>query len=422
MFERVLEKIYEIFPQRVFVFVGLSAVASFISLLLTHDEVLLAPTISYSLVAMATVLGIELFPNLKYEITNIKFIAIKVGILTLVSLPTAFLIMPSWESACILSLTSAALFFPCLYMRGRPLDLRSLISNAQNLWTHIQNKFFEIVDHIKTTRKSKSDPIPQVATPEPTSHLNSYAYYEGKTILITGADTPYGQLLVEHLLPSFPQKLILLGLNEGPLAQTLAIARALVPTVTVESILIHPRDKDYLHRIFEVNKPSYVFHAGSVQTVSLLESNPAQGAHMNTLFTRKLWDLSRRFGVDVFTLVSDDHAQDLSTIAGTTRRLSEIYCQCGSVAYAASHTKTFIIRSHDPSQTLGILDRLKTAPSQLGVIHSMSSQILPEAIDYGNLNRTFDQLEKLASEYDNASVRSLLQALVAVQAPLKKSA
>lgn len=126
MVERVLEKIYEVFPKRVLVFVGLSAAASFFSLLLTHDEVLIAPTISYALIAMATVVGMEMFPNFKYTSSQVKFMGVKVGILTLISLPTALLIMPTWESACILTLTSSLFFFRVSLYAWTPLGFESL--------------------------------------------------------------------------------------------------------------------------------------------------------------------------------------------------------------------------------------------------------------------------------------------------------
>ncbi len=88
-------------------------------------------------------------------------------------------------------------------------------------------------------------------------------------------------------------------------------------------------------------KPDVVFHAAAHKHVPLMEANVCEAVTNNIFGTRVVAELSSRFEVNTFILVSSDKAVNPSSIMGATKRMAELVVQ--NLA-AKSKTKYVAVR------------------------------------------------------------------------------
>lgn len=165
-------------------------------------------------------------------------------------------------------------------------------------------------------------------------------YISGEHVLITGGGGSIGSELARQIAKLSPASLILLGKGENSIyeiEQELIHAHGFFPTCIIADV----KDEKEMRRIFETYRPSVVFHAAAHKHVPLMQSNVYEAVLNNVFGTQVVADLSVRYGVKKFILISSDKAVRPSSIMGATKRVCEFIATAAS---RNSETEFAIVR------------------------------------------------------------------------------
>lgn len=149
----------------------------------------------------------------------------------------------------------------------------------------------------------------------------------GKVILITGAAGSIGSEITRQVLSFSPSKIILLDQAETPLHNLRLEINDINQIVKIRSVLADVRNFEALEKVFVNYKPDVVYHAAAYKHVPLMEENPSQALYTNVLGTKNLADLSVKYHVERFVMVSTDKAVNPSSVMGASKRIAEMYVQ-----------------------------------------------------------------------------------------------
>ncbi|KAB1155876.1 polysaccharide biosynthesis protein [Flavobacterium luteum] len=148
-----------------------------------------------------------------------------------------------------------------------------------------------------------------------------------KTILITGAAGSIGSEITRQILSFKPAKIIILDQAETPLHSLSLEIDAMNEDIKIRSVLADVRNSRALEMVFIKYKPDIVYHAAAYKHVPLMEENPSQAIYTNVLGTKNLADLSVKYKVERFVMVSTDKAVNPSSVMGASKRIAEKYVQ-----------------------------------------------------------------------------------------------
>jgi FlaA1/EpsC-like NDP-sugar epimerase len=150
---------------------------------------------------------------------------------------------------------------------------------------------------------------------------------ENKTILITGAAGSIGSEIVRQVLKFNPKKVIILDQAETPLYHITLEVESFKSKTRIHSVITDIRNKVALERVFKMYNPEMVYHAAAYKHVPLMEENPSQAILTNVEGTKNLADLSCKYNVQKFVMVSTDKAVNPSNVMGASKRIAEKYVQ-----------------------------------------------------------------------------------------------
>ena len=148
-----------------------------------------------------------------------------------------------------------------------------------------------------------------------------------KVILITGAAGSIGSEIVRQVAQFNPRRLILIDQAETPLHDIRLMMAKQWPNIESQTIVSDICMKERMEEIFAESRPDYVFHAAAYKHVPMMENNPGESIRNNVDGTRIIADLSVKYGVKKFVMVSTDKAVNPTNVMGCSKRICEIYVQ-----------------------------------------------------------------------------------------------
>lgn len=150
---------------------------------------------------------------------------------------------------------------------------------------------------------------------------------QGKRILITGSAGSIGSEMVRQIANCKPADMILVDQAETPQHNIRLYMRKEHPEQKCETIVASILQQDRMEEIFRDLRPDYVFHAAAYKHVPMMEDNPSEAIINNVYGTRIIADLSVKYGVEKFVMISTDKAVNPTNVMGCSKRLCEIYTQ-----------------------------------------------------------------------------------------------
>jgi FlaA1/EpsC-like NDP-sugar epimerase len=145
----------------------------------------------------------------------------------------------------------------------------------------------------------------------------------GQTVLVTGAAGSIGSELVRQIAGFGPGRLILLEQAESPLYFVDLELRKNHPELDLVPVVCDVTDPTGIERVFDVQRPDFVFHAAAYKHVPLMEANIAEAVRNNVFGTLNVAECAARYGVQKFVLISTDKAVRPSSVMGATKRVAE---------------------------------------------------------------------------------------------------
>ncbi len=150
---------------------------------------------------------------------------------------------------------------------------------------------------------------------------------KGKRVLITGSAGSIGREMVRQIAKFDPEKMVLVDQAETPQHDVRLMMKNDFPLVKAETIVMSICNKSHMESVFKMFKPDYVFHAAAYKHVPMMEDNPCEAVQNNIDGTRITADLSVKYGVKKFVMISTDKAVNPTNVMGCSKRICEIYVQ-----------------------------------------------------------------------------------------------
>lgn len=149
----------------------------------------------------------------------------------------------------------------------------------------------------------------------------------GRRVLITGAAGSIGSEMVRQVAQFKPAAMMLIDQAETPQHDIELMMNKDFPNIPCEVVVTSISRRTRMNYIFETFRPEYVFHAAAYKHVPMMEKNPSEAVMNNIYGTKVIADMSVKYGVKKFVMVSTDKAVNPTNVMGCSKRICEIYVQ-----------------------------------------------------------------------------------------------
>jgi FlaA1/EpsC-like NDP-sugar epimerase len=193
-----------------------------------------------------------------------------------------------------------------------------------------------------TKKQLQSIRIEQLLERDPIqlSHTELSNQIKGKRVLVTGGAGSIGSEIVRQLLRYQPSTIVVCDQAETPLHDLELELTGVSNGVKMVFFLGDVRNPNRMNELFTDFHPQVVYHAAAYKHVPMMEQSPAEAVLTNVGGTKLIADLSVRYQVQRFVMVSTDKAVNPTNVMGASKRLAEIYVQ--QLSTLSSHQTKFI--------------------------------------------------------------------------------
>lgn len=146
-------------------------------------------------------------------------------------------------------------------------------------------------------------------------------------VLITGAAGSIGSEIVRQVALLNAKEIVLVDQAETPMHELQLELEEHYPGVKVNLFIGDITNYSRMNHVFSLYCPRYVFHAAAYKHVPMMENNPSEAIYTNVFGTKNIADLSIKYNVDKFVMISTDKAVNPTNIMGASKRIAEIYVQ-----------------------------------------------------------------------------------------------
>lgn len=154
----------------------------------------------------------------------------------------------------------------------------------------------------------------------------------GQRVLVTGSAGSIGSEIVRQVAKLKPAALLLLDQAETPQHDIRLMMAKEFPDIPAQAIVTSICHLKRMDAVFSRFRPDYVFHAAAYKHVPMMEDNPSEAVLNNVYGTKVMADLSVKYGVKKFVMVSTDKAVNPTNVMGCSKRICEIYVQALDLA------------------------------------------------------------------------------------------
>ena len=152
-------------------------------------------------------------------------------------------------------------------------------------------------------------------------------YLKQQVVLVSGGGGSIGSELCRQIVKSDPKKLIIVDIYENNAYEIEQELRRQYPSLDLLVLIASVRDKNKIENIFNKYRPNIVIHAAAHKHVPLMETSPNEAIKNNVFGTLNMAQMSDKYGVKRFILISTDKAVNPTNVMGATKRICEMIIQ-----------------------------------------------------------------------------------------------
>lgn len=153
------------------------------------------------------------------------------------------------------------------------------------------------------------------------------ALLRGKKVLITGSAGSIGSEMVRQIAIYKPAEMMLIDQAETPQHDIRLMMSNEYPDIVAHTVVTSICKEKRMEEIFSTFQPDYVFHAAAYKHVPMMEDNPSESIQNNVWGTKIIADLSVKYNIKKFVMISTDKAVNPTNVMGCSKRICEIYVQ-----------------------------------------------------------------------------------------------
>ena len=208
-------------------------------------------------------------------------------------------------------------------------------------------------------------------------------FLSGQRVLITGSAGSIGSEIVRQVAKLNPTALMLIDQAETPQHDIRLMMAKEFPNIPAETVVTSICHSHHIESLFKSFRPDYVFHAAAYKHVPMMEDNPSEAVLNNIYGTKVIADLSVKYGVKKFVMVSTDKAVNPTNVMGCSKRICEIYVQALDLAIkekkVASHIQSLGNKESfiTPSQIGGPVARTQFVTTRFGNVLGSNGSVIP---------------------------------------------